>query len=80
YDYEWESSNIPVSAEVNLPVTGDYWYIRMHKYNVSEGEFSEIDTVMSIPEFDRLVDSLLSDFRADASLSDWYISIHWVLS
>ncbi len=80
YDYEWESSNIPVSAVVNLPETRDYWYNRMHRYNVSEGEFSEIDTVMSIPEFDRLVDSLLSDFRADASLSDWYISIYWSFS
>ena len=80
YDYEWESSNIPVSAVVNLPETRDYWYNRMHRYNVSEGEFSEIDTVMSIPEFDRLVDSLLADFRADASLSDWYISIYWSFS
>ena len=81
YDYEWESSNIPVSAIVNLPETRDYWYNRMHRYNVWEGqEFSEIDTFISIPEFDWLVDSLLTDFRADASLSDWYISIYWWFS
>ena len=36
-----------------------------------------MDTNVSVPGFGRVVDSLLADFRADASLVDWNVSIYW---
>ena len=39
--------------------------------------YATVDTNVSVPGFSRVVDSLLTDFQADASLVDWYISIYW---
>jgi len=75
-DYIW--NELSVSGEITIDVVGTYKYNRMHRYNIwDDREYAEVDTSVSIPEFTRLVDSLLADFRADASLSDWYISIYW---
>jgi len=78
YDHDWESFNIEVSGLIDITTAGYYNYNRSHSYDSwDDYEYSYVDTTKDIPEFTRVVDSLLTDYRADQSLSHWSVNIYW---
>ncbi|MFB0516356.1 MAG: hypothetical protein ACETWG_07110, partial [Candidatus Neomarinimicrobiota bacterium] len=78
YDYDWESFDSQLSGMIDVTTAGYYTYHRQYWYSSWDGgEDSYENITKDIPEFTRVVDSLLSAFRGDALLSYWEIYIYW---
>ena len=76
-DHTHEGGSINVTTDVTPPIAGDYLYYRFHN-GEPDGETSEVDTnSISIPEFTRVVDSLLNAFRNDPNISYFYVDLFW---
>jgi hypothetical protein len=77
YEYEWNYESTLMTATVNLPQAGYYFYNRYYQWTAYGYVYAYTDSNISIPEFKQAIDEKIAQLSVIPNLYDFSVSIYW---